>query len=128
MTRAPIDYTERGERVVAEGFNPDIPVAGYYKMRLRSGAVFVGVKIWYGQPLDPVTYEPLDRSLRWCAAVNGRPVELDRVWPKCANHPETAAEYEYLTSLEKWAKENMPSSPQANPRRPINLLTAPINL
>ena len=129
MTRAHLNYTDRVAVVsTVPGFNPDVPVAGHYRHRLRSGAVFVGVKIWFGQPLDPVTFEPLDRSLRWCAAVNGRPVELERVWPRCADAPIDAAEYAYLTSLEQWGRERAPNSPQANPNQPINLLTAPITL
>lgn len=125
MSRAPISYTER-HVARGNGFNPDQPVTGFYRMRLRSGGVFVGVRIWHGQPLDPVTHEPLDRSLRWCAAINGRPVDLERVWPRCAADPISAAEYAYLSTLQGWAQENMPDSPIADPTRRVDPLTAPL--
>lgn len=125
MTRAHRDYTRR-VAVQANGFDPDTPVAGYYRTRLRSGAVFVGVRIWFGQPLDPVTYQPLDRSLRWCAAVNGKPVELDLVWPRCAGNPISASEYAYLMTLQDWAQDHAPDTPIADPMRRVDPLQSPI--
>jgi hypothetical protein len=95
-------------------------------MRLRSGAVFVGVRIWFGQPLDPVTLEPLDRSLRWNACANGKPIDLERVWPRCAADPIDQAEHDYLATLQEWAREHAPNSPQADPSKRINPLTAPV--
>lgn len=122
--RPHLDYSRRSD-FRAVGFDPDLPVAGYYRMRLRSGAAFCGIRIWHGAPLDPVTGEELDRSHRWQAQANGEPIDLARVWPKCAADPVDEAEYQYLTSVQAWAKENAPDSPQANPMRRINPLTAP---
>lgn len=124
MVRARLDYSQRSE-FRAVGFDPDEPIAGYYRMRLRSGAAFCGIRIWHGAPLDPVTGEEMDRSHRWQAQANGEPIDLERVWPKCAADPVDEAEYQYLTSVHAWAKENAPNSPQANPMRRINPLTAP---
>lgn len=109
-----------------QGFDPDTPIAGYYRMRLRSGGVFVGVRIWFGVPLDPTTGEEMDRSLRWQAHANGAYIDLERVWPKCAADAITEAEHDYLTSLHAWGKEHAPNSPQANPHQRINFLTAPL--
>lgn len=122
--RERLDYSQRSD-VQAIGFDPDHPVAGYYRMRLRSGGIQVGVRIWHGAPLDPVTGEELDRSHRWQAVANEAPIDLTRVWPKCAASPVDAAEYEYLASVQSWAKQHAPNSPQANPHRKINPLTAP---
>lgn len=124
MARAHLDYGAC-QAATSKGFNPDQPIEGYYRFKLRSGAVPVGVHIWFGQPLDPVTREPLDRSLRWQAMVNDRDIDIDRVWPACADAPIDAREYAYLTSTEKWARENAPDAPQANPNKRINMLTAP---
>lgn len=123
--RARHDYGER-RTVQADGFDPDAPVAGFYRMRLRASAPFVGVQIWHGAPLDPVTFEPLDRSHRWCAAINGRPVEIGEVWPRCARDPIAAADYAYLTTLQGWAARNAPESPLADPTRRVDPLTAPL--
>jgi hypothetical protein len=124
VTREVRDYSQRFD-VQAHGFNPDVPVAGFYRFRMRSGGALCGVRIWHGQPSDPVTGELLDRSLRWQAQVNGDPVDLARVWPKCAADPIDADEYEYLRSVQSWAKQHAPTSPQANLMQRINPLTAP---
>jgi len=120
-------YGERQEPVAHyEGIDPDTPVAGFYKMKLRSGAMHVGVKIWFGPPLDPIDGTELDRSHRWQAEVNGRPFDLLRAWPSCAKEPSNEGEYRYLTSLQAWGEEHAPDSPQANPTRRVDLLTAPL--
>jgi len=124
MVRARLDYSQRSE-FRAVGFDPDEPIAGYYRMRLRSGAAFCGIRIWHGAPLDPVTGEEMDRSHRWQAQANGEPIDLERVWPKCAADPVDEAEHQYLCGVQAWAKKNAPDSPQANPMRRINPLTAP---
>lgn len=124
MSRERLDYSARSD-VQTDGFDPDTPVEGYYRTRLRMGGIFVGIRIWYGAPLDPETGDELDRSWRWQALANGEPVLLERVWPRCAGDPIDAAEYQYLASVQTWAKQNAPNSPQANPMRWINPLTAP---
>lgn len=46
-------YAERGTPVLVAGHSPDEPVAGHYRMRLRSGAVAVAIRIWFGPPIEP---------------------------------------------------------------------------
>lgn len=106
----------------------DSPVAGYYRMRLVCGGCLVGIRIWFGPPRDPETGELLDRGWRWQATANGREIGLDRVWPVCAKDPISYAEHAYLTRLQEWGEENAPDSPQANPHRRADLLSAPIPL
>lgn len=113
---------------MAEPIRPDVPVAGYYRMRLRKGGMHVAVRIWYGPPLDPETGEEMDRSWRFQAEINGRYDEIDRVWPTCAGDPIDEAEARYLIERQRWGEANAPDSPQANPHRKVNLLTAPIPL
>lgn len=126
MTRAALDYTAPGEGRAFEGFDPDLPIAGWYKMRLRSGGVFVGVRVWFGAPLDPINGTELDRSHRWQATANGGYIDLDRAWPKCAGDPITEAEHDYLVKLQAWGEANAPASPQANPDKRVDFLTAPL--
>ena len=125
MSRAPLIYDKVRTSGAFNGFDPDTPNAGTYRMRLRSGAVHVGIRIWYGAPLDPLTGEEMDRSHRWQATANGAHIDLDRAWPKCAADPIDQAEHDYLASLQAWAAEHAPASPQANPTQRINPLTAP---
>jgi hypothetical protein len=128
MTRGRLDYSAPLVAVDprSAGFDPDLPIAGLYRMRLRSGAVMVGVRIWHGPPLDPDTGEELDRSHRWQATANGRPIDLERVWPKCAADPIDQREHDFLTTSQAWGEDNAPESPQANPHKRVDLLTAPI--
>lgn len=124
--RAHLDYAVRRASAHAfAGYDPETPVAGFYRMRLRTGAVFVGIRIWHGPPHDPVTGEEMDRSHRWQATANGRPIDLSRVWPKCAAHQIDQAEHDYLAAAQAWGVEHAPDSPQANPTQRINPLTAP---
>ncbi|MDY7525525.1 hypothetical protein [Sphingomonas sp. 10B4] len=121
--RAHLDYSVRTS-VQREGFDPDVPIAGWYRLKLVSGGVFVAVKIWFGAPLDPIDGTELDRAPRWQATANGEQIDLGRVWPKCAAEPIDQAEAEYLIAAADWAKKNAPDSAFANPRRRINPLTA----
>lgn len=125
MSRAHLDYGVRTS-VQSEGFNPDVPIAGWYRFKLVSGGVFVAVKIWFGAPLDPIDGTELDRAPRWQAEANGEPISLERVWPKCADEPIDQAEAAYLANRKAWAERVAPDSPQADPRRRIDLLTAPL--
>ena len=129
MTRGPIQYTDQITPTARfEGHDPDQPVAGFYRRRLRSGGVYVGIRIWHGPPHDPVTGEELDRSWRWQAEANGKPIDLERVWPKCAGDPIGPAEHAYLVAQQRWGEAEAPDSPQANPTRRVDLLNAPIPL
>jgi hypothetical protein len=126
LTRAALTYNERREHRTFEGFDPDTPVAGFYRTRLRSGGVYVGVRIWFGAPLDPVTGEELDRGHRWQAHVNGAYHSIEVLWPKCADGPCDEAEYRHLSSLQSWASKHAPDSAIADPTKAIDPLNSPM--
>jgi len=129
VSREALDYSARhAPRAPAAGFDVDQPIAGFYRMKLVSGAVYSGIRIWFGPPHDPETGDEMDRSHRWQAERNGNPIDLERAWPKCAADPIDEAEYRHLTATEAWGKAHAPTSPQANPSRRIDLLTAPLPL
>lgn len=116
MTRSARPYAD-GAAVARtfEGFNTDVPVAGFYRMKLRSGGVLVGIRVWYGAPLDPVTGEEMDRGWRWQAqADDGGMIELDRVWPACARSPITEADFRVRQGRRRWAEKEAPDSAYAN--------------
>lgn len=118
-------YAEREVRPVAvEGaVAVDKPEEGYFQFRLHRGAVFSGVRIWYGPPNDPVTGEELDRSWRWQAEMNGEPIDFERVWPVCAGDPITAAQYRKFIATQAWARKNAPDSAYAERGRRHDLLS-----
>lgn len=115
VRRKGLAYGERRAWTAPAGYGLDVtkPVEGYYRMRLRSGAVKSGIRVWYGPPHDPVTGEELDRSWRWQAMADGEAVDLDRIWPACAADPITEADYLYLLRRREWAQEHAPDSAYA---------------
>ena len=125
MTRDATPYASRDARQVNVAGSTSIaePVAGFYRCRLRSGSVIGGVRLWFGQPADPLTGELMDRSLRWMAEFDGEPVEFDRVWPTCAGSPITETEYRALVARREWAKQHAPESAYAQPGKRIDLLS-----
>ena len=113
----------------------DTPVAGFYRARIVKNGAEVGIRIWFGQPV--VDGEVQDRAPRWCIEVNGEtdfiekdpdhpeyrcrvPLDVTRYWPWCAKNKITQAEYAYLVDHSRWAKENAPHLPDANPRKAID--------
>jgi hypothetical protein len=84
---------------------------------MTRGGPLVGVRLWYGAPLDPATGDEMDRMWRWNAQANGDWVDLERVWPKCAGDPISADEYAYLCERTAYARRNDAFDPMAQPRR-----------
>lgn len=126
MMERGFNYNERRVGVAPAGsFSPDDPVEGLYRVRLVRHGPFVGVRIWYGQPLDPVTRDPLDRSLRWQATVNGDDIPLERVWPACAEARIDRPEYDRLCALQKWGRDNGVEA-FSNPRKGTSPLKSPL--
>lgn len=126
MTRALRTYGERTAQRAFTGLDVESPVAGFYKMRLRSGAVFAVVKVWFGPPNDPVTGEPLDRSWRWQAHANGELIPFEQAWPACARIPATEDDYRRAIQRQRWAQENAPGTAYADPRAKYDPLSSPL--
>jgi hypothetical protein len=126
MARGVLSYGDRRDCIApVVGFDPDVPTAGFYRLRLRKGAIPVGVHVFYGQTLDPETGEPLERWA-WQATVNGQRTPITDVWPQCAADPIDEAEHDYLIETEKWGRQTDPSGPFADRRKPVDLITAPL--
>lgn len=96
------------------------PEGGFYRMRLVRGGPLVGIRLWYGQPLEPWTREAMDRAHCWNAEANGKFVELDRVWPVCAGDPIDEREYKFLTARTAYAEKHDGYDPAATPFRRTN--------
>lgn len=118
MSRQDRTYADRSARLVrVNGLDVSQPVAGFYRMRLRGGAVKSAIRVWFGPPHDPVTGEELDRFWRWQATADGEPADFDRIWPACATDVLTESEYTFLIRRRAWAKQNAPRSAYATGRR-----------
>lgn len=108
-------YGERRQWTAPVGYGLDVntPVAGYYRMRLRSGSIKSGIRVWHGPPCDPVTGEELDRSWRWQATADGEAIDFERIWPACATDPINEQDYQFILQRREWARENAPDSAYA---------------
>lgn len=128
MTCGNLDYRARTVTTGDfSGYDPDIPTEGYYRRRLRRGAMFSAIRIWLGAPIDPATGEEVpERGVRWQATVNGEAVPVDTVWPGCARDPIDKAEHDHIINGQAWGRIHDPEGPHANPNRPIDLLRAPL--
>lgn len=124
MSRAPLIYAELADTLGRlTGQDISRPVEGFYRHRLSAGAVYGGVRVWYGAPLDPVTGEELDRSWRWQTAFNDEPIDFDRVWPACVGEPITEQDYLAYCARTTWAREHAPDSAYARTGRKLDLLS-----
>ena len=104
-------------------YDPDLPVAGCYEIKLVKGGPPVALRIWYGPPLDPETRLEMDRAPRWNAMLNGvQVVAVERFWPECARQPISAARHDFIT-LESITQD--PASPFYDPLKPIDRLAVP---
>lgn len=119
-------YSDMRPWSAPEGYGVDIskPAEGFFRGKLCSRGIPGGIKIIYGPPLDPITGEELDRSWRWYALFDGEYVEIDEVWPECAGDPISAEEYRVLVNRRAWARQAMPDSAFANPKRRYDPLSA----
>lgn len=113
------------------------PKPGFYVMRLRAGAPLVAAVIYQLCPMvvpQPTTVvgphpddwcRPLDRPPRFEARLNGKRVDIDRVWTARSLRPVSRAEFEFRSGpLRRWAREN-PNAPEARPHRPVDLGAIP---
>lgn len=97
--------------------------AGFYQTRLVKGGPFVGVRLAYMPPDDPITGEPLDRSYRWRCWVCGEEIEdQGRIHDIAMTAtPISEDRYGYLLSVHEWEVEHRPDLPAASPRQAVKL-------
>ena len=126
MTRSATPYAERSApaRVFA-GFDTETPVTGFYRMRFGADTVAIGVRIWFGPPLDPVTGEEMDRGWRWQAqGDDGVLIDIERVWPACARSPISEADFRMRQGRRRWAQQAAPDSAYAERGRKYDPLSS----
>ena len=113
------------------------PDPGFYVMRVRSGAPLVPTIIYRLCPMvipEPTTVtgphpddwcRPLDRSPRYEARLDGKRVDIDRVWTARSLRRVSREEFEFRVGpLRRWAGGN-PGAPEAKPHRSVNLDAIP---
>ena len=103
--------------------------AGWFLTKLARGGVDVPVHIWHGPPLDPATFEPLDRAPRWQMRLNGSYTDargepwdegdILRTYLFAVKRPIDEREYNYRLAVQQHAIEH-DSGPETTPGKPIN--------
>lgn len=103
--------------------DPDIPTAGFYRVRIRRGAPDSAVRIWLGHSIDPATgQENKERPFFWQCTLNGQRVPLEQCWPGCAREEISEAEHNRICKRNRTLD---PDSPFYDARRPIDLGRSP---
>jgi hypothetical protein len=104
-------------------FDPDVPVAGFYRTRLVKDGPPVALRIWFGNPRDPSTGDEMDRAPQWFATMNGtQVVEAARFWPGCAADPISFGDYLHICRRSATLD---PADPYFDPTKPIDKSIAP---
>lgn len=105
------------------GFDPDVPTAGCFRVRLRSGAPWSVVRIWLGHGVDQATGdEASERPFHWQCTLNGQRVPLEQCWPGCAREQISRKEHDRIVSQNATMDEE---SPFYDPSRRVDLRSAP---
>lgn len=120
----PIEALHEWYRHALRGDEPDLhnddPQAGFYRTRLVRGGIFVGVRVWMHQEIDPETGELCDDE-RLRAEINGIEVEdVAESWSRFCDQPITEDEFDYLEQRRVWSLYYAPDDPAANPRRAVD--------
>lgn len=120
-------HTEALRGVYGDGDDPhpDDPQPGWYKRTLARNGVFVAARIWIDADVDMGTGELLSPETLLCE-VNGERRDPYEQWSWLCSHPISEAEFQYLTELHTYAQLHEPDLPIANPRKPVDWLTAPL--
>lgn len=102
------------------------PHCGWYRRKLVKGGVMVPARIWIETPARAIDAagELVDQPVMRCE-VNGRNVDPFEAWHWLADQPISEAEFNYLTKRNQWAGWYAPHLPEANPKKPVDWLTAP---
>lgn len=127
MSRDEIIYAERREAGRAfDGVDAAQPTPGFYRFRLKRGAPPVGIRIYFGLPLEPWTGEVMDRAPCWNARMNAAWIDIDRVWPAAMKEPIDEAEYRFLAQAANYAVRNDAYDPRAQPHKAVDWSTASV--
>jgi len=109
--------------------NPEILKAacGYHLVRLVRGGPLVPAELWESNTEPDCPENVLDRSRPYFVAkIAGEDVDPLDVICAFERRPITEAEFKFRVADCTWTKAHSPEEPQANPKKRINLLTAPL--
>lgn len=111
-----------GDEIV---INPDDPQCGWFQRKLVKGGPMVPARIWLFGEVDEETGELIDQEILQCE-VNGEKADPVEQWSYLAGNPIPEAAFNYLTALSAYVLEHQPEHPLANPRKPVDILSAPM--
>ena len=104
----------------ADDNKPWPPTPGRYMAKLRRGAPWVPVLVWFGRARDPVTLEGTgEGDAEWRALVGLEERAIDDVWPRLCYRRASNEEFDRLRREVLLATMD-PSSPHAKPWRKVD--------
>lgn len=95
---------------------------GFYRLQLVTRAPWSVVRLWHGFGWEPGSFHAREVTQAWRALLNGSPVALERVWPRCAREPITRGEYRYRLALHRWCLKYARHRPEASPDQPVDFV------
>ena len=105
----------------------DRPEPGFFRLKLTKGGPWVPAILYRPCPIEfaPETFQGVDRHYRLVAEIDGKLVDVARVWTSGERIP--LAEYLFMKADHAWVRENAPHLPEANPGQSIdfNVLQPP---
>lgn len=102
----------------------NLPECGWFQTRLVRGGPMVPARIWLEQEIDIATGELISDEVLKCE-INGREADPIDGWQRCAANPIERSLFNFLTATVKWAGDNAPAEPMANPYRSTDWLQVP---
>lgn len=121
----PLAWWEKACRIPPGMKYQDEPQSGFYKTKLVKGGHWVPARIWRETEKDFETDKPTGFDVVHCE-VDGKRRNPLQQWDGLARYPIPQKEYDYLVKNAAWSKQYDPNSSAANPSRPINWLTEPL--
>jgi hypothetical protein len=94
------------------------PRPGWYKCRLVAGGPMAPAKIWLRQLMRD---GELTADEEVCCEIGGERFNVYEVWLQLCENPISRMEYAHMTRVREWAAGT--NQPEADPRKPIDLLT-----
>lgn len=108
----------RGERPAIHAGQPQ---AGYFRRRLVKGGPWVPARIWIVEHRLDDGSDELGADTEYWAMVDGRLADAHDAWTWLCGQPIEKAEYDHLTAVARWARENDPDAPEARPTARVDL-------
>lgn len=107
------------------GALPQDPQSGFYQTTLVRGGPLVGAAIWREPELDSEG-KPTGQDVVRCE-IDGKPKDPFAEWVRLSMKPILRSEFKFKEAATAYDRAFNPTSPRANPTKPIDLAAQPVS-